>query len=474
MERLFEKWAGEPCLSKVLLPAHGSARIYYILKGTSKICLAACNDDVRENEAFISFSDFFKAEGVNVPEVYAVANDRKTYLVQYLGDTTLYDWLQNRKAKSSSVFDDETVALYKKVIDNLISLQFAGRGLDFAKAYPREAFDRTSMQWDLNYFKYNFLKPAHIPFDEQLLEDDFGRLLDTLCNVDSSFFLYRDFQSRNIMLSDDGDLYFIDYQGGRRGALHYDLASLLFDAKAEIPHDVKETLLDYYVERLSNFMAVDKDVFKQQFYLFALMRVMQAMGAYGFRGFFEGKEHFIKSIPHACRNMDYILSSGNITLSVPHLMQVWQRIAHSQFSMKKDNATDKTPVLTVAVNSFSFRRGYPVELAGNGGGFVFDCRALPNPGRYDYYKKMTGMDADVIDFLQREPVVASFVDNAFAMVSASVQTYIDRGFANLQVNFGCTGGRHRSVYCAEQIAARIKEKYPCAVVLRHLEQERDV
>ena len=468
MEKLFEKWANEPIVEKNEISAHGSARRYFRLKGRSHVCVAAVNDDVRENEAFFYYSDFFRKKGVKVPEVYAVSADRKTYLQQDLGNQTLYDLLVAKRTAGQG-FDKDAELLYHKVIDGLVAMQDCGKDMDFSYAYPREAFDRQSMLWDLNYFKYDFLKLAHVPFDEQLLENDFQRFADELEACGLSHFLYRDFQSRNMMLC-DGEVYFIDYQGGRKGAPYYDLASLLYDAKAEIPDDARERLADYYYHVSGLDKKQSRDAFLSALRKFTLLRIMQAMGAYGYRGLYEGKEHFVKSIKPALVNLGNILNHSTLLDGYPEMLRVLQSLQQSD-ELKTIVAEKSAPVLTVTVNSFSFKRGLPYDKSGNGGGFVFDCRALPNPGRYPQYQCYTGKDQPVIDFLQREPEVEVFIERAAEMVLSSVRHYVQRGFANLQVNFGCTGGQHRSVYCAEQTAKKIAERGICKVVVHHLEQE---
>ena len=359
------------------------------------------------------------------------------------------------------------------MIDCLLQIQFGGQNIDYSYSYPREVFDEQSVRWDLNYFKYNFLKLAYIPFDEQLLENDFDTLVSYLSRIDSATFLYRDFQSRNIMLvGEKNDLYFIDYQGGRRGPLHYDLASLLYDAKAEMPIEVRQQLLNYYIDELSQLISIDSKQFEQEFYLFVLLRIMQAMGAYGYRGLYEGKEHFVKSIAHARSNMQWILQNKTLPIVVPHLNDVWHSIVESKLLNQKVATFEQSEMLTVSVNSFSFKRGYPTDASGNGGGFVFDCRALPNPGRYPKYKNFTGRDFEVIDFFKDYSEMDEFLNLVYDIVSRSVKRYQERRFTNLQVNFGCTGGQHRSVYCAEKLAQYLKNNYSCNVIVRHLEQEK--
>jgi hypothetical protein len=319
--------------------------------------------------------------------------------------------------------------------------------------------------WDLNYFKYYFLKLAKIPFDEQKLEDDFVTLTDWLLSAGSASFMYRDFQSRNIMLM-ESEPWFIDYQGGRKGPLQYDIASLLYDAKAAIPEVVREELLKMYIDEVDCYTKIDAGEFMQLYYGFVLIRILQAMGAYGFRGFYENKTHFLQSIPYAVNNLQNLLENHPLPVKIPMLSSVLRNIiTHKEFR----HAEVKLNSLVVSVFSFSYKNGIPVDEHGHGGGFVFDCRALPNPGKLEEYKTSTGKDADVIGFLKKEPPVDDFLRHVFNIVDQSVNRYIDRNFGNLYVAFGCTGGQHRSVYCAEALARHLREKYSVRVDLVHKE-----
>lgn len=465
METLFEQWSGESCIKVSSISANGSNRQYYRLEGETHRCIAAVNGDVRENEAFLYYAKEMKERGIRVPEIYAVNADRTIYLQEDLGDTTLYSFLTQKK-KSGEDINDELIALYKRVLNDLVLMQTRCRDLDFAYAYPRSDFDRQSIQWDLNYFKYYFLKLAYIPFDEQLLENDFSRFINYLLEEDCSYFLYRDFQARNIMIAPDGELYYIDFQGGRRGAAQYDVAALLYSAKSEIPDEIRGLLLDYYIDRLSEVEHIDKVAFRSKFYGYVLVRMMQAMGAYGYRGYFEKKVYFVRSIPLAVANLRNILKMHQFPIDIPELNKVWNAIAHHEDFIPRE---DK---LTVRVFSFSYKKGIPPDKSGNGGGFVFDCRALPNPGRYEQYKMLNGKDKPVIDYLEEKPEVERYIDHVKALVCPAVENYIERGFNHLMVNFGCTGGQHRSVYCAERMAAYIRQNYDCRVVLRHIEQDK--
>jgi aminoglycoside/choline kinase family phosphotransferase len=463
---LFEACFGEAASYMEMLPPSGSYREYCRLKSASHTAIGAYNRDVQENRAFLSFSRHFRAQGVNVPEIYAVNTLGTCYLQEDLGSLTLFDFLTGERQKGD--FPDAVIAVYKQVLNELPKIQVvAGAGIDYTCCYPRAAFDKQSMMWDLNYFKYYFLKLAHIPFDEQALEDDFERFTQFLLSADTGYFLFRDFQSRNIMLH-KGTVYFIDYQGGRKGALQYDLASLLYDAKAGIPQDVRNMLLEYYLDVLQRYVQpLDREAFRSYFTGYVLIRIMQAMGAYGFRGFYEKKEHFLKSIPYALDNLQYLLQSSRMAAQLPELYRVLSDVAESE-ELRAIGAADE---LTVSVVSFSYRKGLPADPSGNGGGFVFDCRALKNPGRLDEYRMLTGKDPSVAQFLKALPETEPFLSNCFGLVEHTIKVYLQRNYTHLTVGFGCTGGQHRSVYSAERMATFLRN-FPVRVKLTHRELEK--
>jgi len=463
---LFESHFKEEVTFFEQLPGSGSYREYARMKSTGHQVIGAFNNDIRENQAFLEFSAHFRNKNIPVPQIYAVSADLKTYLQEDLGNSTLFDFLS--KTRETEGFSQKIVEVYKKVLRELPKIQLvAGKDIDYSVCYPREAFDKQSMMWDLNYFKYYFLKLAKIAFDEQALEDDFQTFSDYLLAVDNQAFLYRDFQSRNIMLKDD-QVYFIDYQGGRKGALQYDLASLLYDAKANIPEAEREELLEFYLDELSQYKLTDRNKFKSLFGGYVLIRIMQAMGAYGFRGFYEKKEHFLKSIPFALKNLETLLAKNTIQVALPELFKVLTAVTQSSFLKSISPVDDR---LTVRVSSFSYKKGIPKDPSGNGGGFVFDCRAIHNPGKYLEYKHLTGKDPQVQLFLEEKSTMSDFLAPVFKLVSHSVEVYSLRGFSHLCVSFGCTGGQHRSVYAAEKLAEYLKNNYPVEVVLQHIEQD---
>jgi hypothetical protein len=344
----------------------------------------------------------------------------------------------------------------------------AGRDLNYKVCYPRAKFDRQSIGWDLNYFKYYFLRLAGVPFNEQALEDDFGRLTKFLLSASQDYFLYRDFQSRNIMLR-DGQPWFVDYQGGRRGALQYDVASLLYDGKADLPRELREELLDAYLERLAGLVKIERAEFMKHYYAYVYVRIMQALGAYGYRGFYERKEHFLQSVPYALGNLRWLGEHVQLPIALPALMESFRAM---QDSPKLQGLATPVRTLTVRIFSYSFHRQMPADVSGHGGGFVFDARSLPNPGREERFRTLTGKDAAVIEYLNQEESVHQFLANVVSLIDAGVSAYLKRGFSSLMVSFGCTGGQHRSVYLAERLAKHLRGTSGVEVLVRHVELEK--
>jgi aminoglycoside/choline kinase family phosphotransferase len=419
---------------------------------------------LEENIAFLEFSRHFRRHGLPVPEIYGESLAQGAYLEEDLGDTTLFQFLS--KNRTGDTISSQAIEAYRKVVEFLPRFQIeAGRDLNYKVCYPIASFDRQSIAWDLNYFKYYFLRLAGIPFNEHALEDDFSRLTDFLLEAPRDYFLYRDFQSRNIILRDDGKPYFVDYQGGRKGALQYDIASLLYDAKADLPPDLRQELLDHYLESLSGHIHLDRKAFLRYYYGYVYVRIMQALGAYGFRGFYERKPHFLQSVPYALKNLRWLLHNAILPTELPTLLGAFRSMLASE---KLQSIASEADSLIIRVFSFSFHQGLPKDESGNGGGFVFDGRSLPNPGREERFKPLTGKDAPVIDYLNQQETVHQFLASALSLVDASIASYQQRGFKSLMVSFGCTGGQHRSVYLAEQMAKRLRSKPGVEVVLRHL------
>jgi aminoglycoside/choline kinase family phosphotransferase len=461
---LFESHFREKADILDILPPSGSYREYYRLGNKYRTVIGVYNEDIKENRAFLSFTKHFRENELPVAEIYAVSPDLKKYIIEDLGDTTLFGFLSAKREKEG--FSENIVYKYKKVLRVLPKFQIiAGKDIDYSVCYPREAFDKQSMMWDLNYFKYYFLKLAKIPFDEQALEDDFQAFSDYLLTASSDYFMYRDFQSSNIMLN-AGQVYFIDYQGGRKGALQYDVASLLFDSKADIPQEIRRYLLDFYISELNNYLSFNEKEFRPFFNGYALIRLMQAMGAYGFRGYYEKKEAFLKSIPFAVKNLEVLLSMIDIPVILPELMKVLKGLTESGKLMEIGNVKSN---LTVRINSFSYKKGIPDDPSGNGGGFVFDCRALDNPGRYPEFKGLTGKDRKVRQFIEQNSEIEIFLRSVISLIDQSVKNYLERGFNSLSVSFGCTGGQHRSVYAAEKVADYLRDNYSVNVLVTHTE-----
>ena len=467
LKQLFEDHFKEKVQDINPLVAHGSNREYFRLTSANRSVIGARNQDRLENEAFISFSKHFHSNDLTVPEIYAENLDRGIYLEQDLGDMTLFDHLLSLR-EGKKEFPDALLKTYEQVVELLPQFQVkGGKGLDYSKSYPHHSFDRQSMMWDLNYFKYYFLKLAHIQFNEQKLEEDFRTFTDFLLQADGSHFLYRDFQSRNIMLK-DGKVWFIDYQGGRKGALQYDIASLLFDAKADLPFEVREHLLDHYLKAVEKLIPIDRELFTKHYYAFVFIRIMQAMGAYGYRGFYERKTHFLQSIPYAIRNLEYLVRKIDLPIEIPVMMSVFKQLIQSSKMREFGKAKLR---LNIRISSFAYKNGVPVDERGHGGGFVFDCRFLPNPGREIAYKNLSANDQEVIDWFSDKPEMDRWLRSVYTMVDSAVTSYEEQNFTDLMISFGCTGGQHRSVHSANRLAAHLKETHDVDVTLHHRELE---
>jgi len=455
---LFREHFGADPEAVLEMAGDGSSRQYHRIRGPGEItAIGAVGPDREENRAFLSFSGSLRQAGLPVPEIYAADESAGVWLEEDLGDTTLFDALEEARMRGAAGFPVSLVPVYERVLEWLPRFQVEGhRTIDYSVAYPRAAFDRQSILWDLNYFKYHFLKLAHIPFNEARLETDFRRLASFLLKADTDHFLYRDFQSRNVMLR-DSEPWFIDYQGGRRGALQYDVASLLYDAKADLPDALRAQLLEHYLDNLSKHVAVDRDSFVELYRGYVVVRILQALGAYGYRGFFERKPRFLRSVPYAAANLEQILDRG-LPIRLPELTSVFERIVERHARAPGEAA--EGPGLTVLVYSFSYRRGYPEDVSGHGGGFVFDCRALPNPGRLPEYRAVTGRDAGVRAYLEQQDETEGFWKSVQDLVETQIQTYVGRNFTALTVSFGCTGGQHRSVYFAERLEQFLSLEFP--------------
>lgn len=457
---LYFSYAGSVPDGIVPLTPSGSRRKYYRLTSAGSSVIGVAGTDRDENRAFIALSSHFRSKGLNVPEVLAVSPDSMHYLQEDLGDCILYDLFS--KARKTGEYSEEDARLLCSVMRMLPDLQFTGAdGLDFSVCYPDSELNARLVDFDLNYFKYCFLKPSTVEFNEVLLQDDFDRLKDDLLSYMSDQFMYRDFQARNIMLK-DGKPWFIDFQGGRKGPIYYDVASFIWQAKSAYPAWLKSRMVDAYLEGLSPHMDISRDEFNAHLRLFVLFRTLQVLGAYGFRGRIEKKAHFLESIPYAIRNLKELLSEP--FSDYPYLTEVLQRLVDSETPSRNE----EDGVLEVHVMSFSFKKGLPSDDSVNGGGYIFDCRSVHNPGRYERYRRSTGLDADVQEFLEENGEILTFLESVHKLVDAHVDRYVERGFTHLQVAFGCTGGQHRSAYSAQKTAEHLSHRYAGKAVRVHL------
>ena len=467
LKRLFEEHFHAPATTVRPLRSQlsGSGRSIIRLANDNLTAIGILHNVREENVAFLEFSRCFRRHGLQVPEIYGEDLNHGAYLEQDLGDTTLYDLLS--KNRDGEKISHAVVEAYRTVAAILPRFQAGIRNqVNYSVCYPRASFDQQSIAWDLNYFKYYFLRLAGIPFNEQALENDFSRLTEFLLEADRDYFLYRDFQSRNVMLVGN-EPYFLDYQGGRRGALQYDIASLLYDAKADLPPQLRQELLDHYLEALAAVIPLDQGRFMRHYYAYAYVRIMQALGAYGFRGFYERKPYFLQSVPYALKNVRWLMHNVTLPIDLPSLMSAFTSMLASE---KLHGIAGEPQNLTVRITSFSYHRGIPEDETGHGGGFVFDARSLPNPGRDERFKSLTGKDAPVIEYLKQQDGVRQFLASVTSMIETSVRNYQGRGFKSLTVSFGCTGGQHRSVYLAEELAKYLRGQ-GVEVAVRHRELE---
>lgn len=446
------------------LSGAGSNRIYYRLSDESgNSVIGVKGESAKENQAFLALASQMYSKGLTVPKVLAVSDDQMQYLQEDLGSVSLYDLIEKGK-KEGTPWNDEILSILRQIMNDLPKIQFeTSDGFDFDCCLREKEFCEKSIRWDLNYFKYCFLKLTRQPFDEMLLEEEFGQIENNLLNAydkdGKKPFLYRDFQSRNVMVK-DGKPFYIDFQGGFQGPFYYDLASFLWQARAGYPDDLRDSLVETYYNSLQNYYNIDFENFKSNLQQFVIFRLLQVLGAYGYRGLFEHKVAFITPITQALKQ---ILCYNQY----PYIHSLLEKISQlPQFQEQPAKGQ-----LVVRVTSFSFKKGIPEDYSGNGGGFVFDCRAPHNPGRYDEYKKLTGLDKPVIDFLESNEEMPRFMEHVYGLVDPAVDTYLRRGFTSLMVNFGCTGGQHRSVYGAQHLAEHLAAKYPDAkIILTHREQ----
>jgi len=465
---LFASYNNAEITSIDKLPQSGSNRIYFRIHTAGGSYIATYNDNVRENRTFFYYSRHFRAAGSPVPQVLAVNEEETIYIQQDFGDISLLNELEKHG------HNDAVYALFQQSLEELARLQIRGDNeLDYNWAITSKEFGKQAILSDLLYFKYYFLDTLQIPYDKERLIDDFEALSTYLTHVDHKYFMFRDFQSRNIMIH-DGKVNFIDYQGGMKGAIQYDVASLLWQAKAELPIEWKDSLLEHYLDKVEAILdtTIDRTRFVSQYNGYVLIRLLQVLGAYGFRGLFERKAHFLISIPLALRNFKWFLSNKQVGIVLPEFERMLGLMVQEEVINRFEpvQADDKTP-LVVRINSFSYRKDIPEDPSGNGGGFVFDCRGILNPGRIPEFKTRTGRDKEVKDFLEQQTRMPEFLNSIYNIVDISVEDYIKRGFESLSVNFGCTGGQHRSVYAADALARHLRNKFHVKIDLHHVVQE---
>lgn len=469
ISNLFASYSKEPVLSINKIPQSGSIRVYYRILTSSGSFIGTHGINIKENLSFIRFSRHFKTKNCPVPEIYAVNTEGTIYIQEDFGDISLLNRLEET-GHTAEIFD-----LFKKSLRELAHLQIQGDdGLDYENwCLTSSEFGKQAIMSDLLYFKYYFLDTLQLPYDKEKLIADFETFSSSLGNAAFKYFMFRDFQSRNIMIENE-TIHFIDYQGGMKGALQYDVASMLWQAKAELSENWKKELLFYYMDCVEKELgkSIDRNQFAEQYQGYVLIRLMQVLGAYGFRGLFERKAHFLVSIPLGLKNLRSFLHQFTMRKDVPEFERMLNLVVEDQIIERfiPSRANADTP-LVVQINSFSYRKSIPPDASDNGGGFVFDCRAILNPGRLDAFKSQTGRDKEVKDFLEQQTKMPEYLNSVFDLVDISVEEYIQRGFKNLMVNFGCTGGQHRSVYAADSLARHLKNKFGVRIELRHLEQE---
>jgi len=470
MQELYKSWSGKEAASIDVLPRSGSERRYFrIHEQEDSTIIGTYGANIKENETFFYFSENFFSKKLPVANILAISDDRMFYLQEDFGDISLIDRLETEG------YTDDIYRLFQKSLQTLAQLHVKGdKGLDYDRCLTNTEFGKQAIMADLLYFKYYFLDALRKPYDKQKLIDDFEALSNYLTHTEYKYFMFRDFQSRNIMVKKDDSLHFIDYQGGMKGAPQYDVASMLWQARANLSDEWKEKLLNDYITALEKIIdsKINKGTFKSQYNGYVMIRLLQVLGAYGFRGLFERKAHFLTSIPLALTNLKWFINNQSIGISLPEFKRVLDICVGDEIIQQFTpvQANDKTP-LRVKISSFSYKKGLPDDSSGNGGGFVFDCRGILNPGRIEEFKSQTGRDKSVKDFLEQQTKMGEFLNSVFDIVDITVEDYLKRDFESLMISFGCTGGQHRSVYAADALARHLKNKFKVKIELRHMIQD---
>ncbi len=462
LKALFESYTGQKATDTEEINSSGSNRRYFRLKGGNISVIGVVGTNVEENNAFVKLARHFNEKGIRVPKVLSVSEDGMRYIQEDLGDDQLYKLVSH--GRESGEYSSYESMLLCRTMETLPKIQFKGaQGLDWSVCYPDPAFNARMVMFDLNYFKYCFLKATGLEFNETRLQDDLEKFKDDLLKDEGyETFMYRDFQARNVMVK-DGEPYFIDFQGGRRGPIYYDVASFVWQARSRYPENLRKEMVQTYLTALKGYTEVDEAVFYERLRLFVLFRTLQVLGAYGFRGYFEKKPHFLASVPYALSNLRKLLQKPFV--EYPYLNEILTTLA----TMPQFNNIAEDKRLEVKIFSFAYKKGIPVDTTGNGGGFVFDCRAINNPGKYEHYRQFTGLDQEVVKFLEDDGGVIRFLENVYSLVDTHVKRFIERKFTNMQVCFGCTGGQHRSVYCAERLARHLSDRFDIKITLSHRE-----
>ncbi|MFI5186744.1 MAG: phosphotransferase [Chitinophagales bacterium] len=470
VSQLYKSWKGKAPERLEVLPQSGSERRYFRLHDNDRSVIGAYGANIKENETFIYFSNHFQKKNLSVANILAVSDDISTYLQEDFGDQSLLKILETEG------FTENAYLLFRKSLEALAGLQIKGdEGLNYNLCLTNAEFGKQAIMADLLYFKYYFLDALRRPYDKQKLINDFEALSTYLTHTEYKYFMFRDFQSRNILVKEDRSIHFIDYQGGMKGAPQYDVASMLWQARANLPDEWKENLLTDYMNVFEDLIqsSPDRNIFRSQYNGYVLIRLLQVLGAYGFRGLFERKAQFLTSIPLALKNLKWFFENQSLGISVPEFGKVLGICIHEdvirQFTPLQ--ATETTPLIVI-INSFSYRNGIPQDETGNGGGFVFDCRGLLNPGRIEEFKILHGRDKAVMDYIEQQTRMSEFLNSVFDIVDISVEDYIRRGFKSLMVSFGCTGGQHRSVYAADALTRHLRNKFKVKIETRHLVQDK--
>ena len=462
LKDLFESYTGQKVTETEEINSSGSNRRYFRLKGGNISVIGVVGNNLEENNAFVKLARHFIEKGIRVPKVLSVSEDGMRYIQEDLGDDQLYKLVSH--GRESGEYSSYESMLLCRTMETLPKIQFKGaQGLDWSICYPEPAFNERMVMFDLNYFKYCFLKATGLEFNETRLQDDLEKLKEDLLKDEGyETFMYRDFQARNVMVK-DGEPYFIDFQGGRRGPIYYDVASFIWQARSRYPENLRKEMVQTYLTALKGYTQVDETVFHERLRLFVLFRTLQVLGAYGFRGYFEKKPHFLASVPYALSNLRKLLQKPFV--EYPYLNEILTTLA----TMPQFNNIAEDKRLEVRIFSFAYKKGIPVDTTGNGGGFVFDCRAVNNPGKYEHYRQFTGLDPEVVKFLEDDGGITKFLDNVYSLVDTHVKRFMERKFTHMQVCFGCTGGQHRSVYCAEHLAKHLSDRYDIKITVSHRE-----